>query len=114
MLWPDFVPNAAHPVQDDQTFCPNCGTRVADPEGSLPASDFYPPFTAQEAGPWAGSPMPSRFIPNAGQGFGPRCATKKEFLMLPENKKLRAARSGGRHHLLHLRRSHPAADDNFP
>lgn len=76
-------------MQDDQTFCPNCGTRVADPEGA-PASDFYPPFTAQEAGSVGGQPYAQSVYPNAGQGFGPRCTTKKEFLMLPENKKLRS------------------------
>lgn len=84
-----FCPKCGTSLQDDQTFCPNCGTRVADPEGA-PASDFYPPFTAQEAGSVGGQPYAQSVYPNAGQGFGPRCATKKEFLMLPENKKLRS------------------------
>ena len=84
-------------------FCPQCGTTCrmtrpsaptaapgfADPEGASPAT-FIHPLRHRRPAPWAGSPMPSRFIPNAGQGFGPRCATKKEFLMLPENKKLRS------------------------
>lgn len=84
-----FCPKCGTSVQDDQTFCPNCGTRVADPEGA-PASDFYPPFTAQEAGSVGGQPYAQSVYPNAGQGFGPRCTTRKEFLMLPENKKLRS------------------------
>ena len=84
-----FCPKCGTSVQDNQTFCPNCGTRVADPEGA-PASDYYPPFTAQVAGSVGGKPYAQSVYPNAGQGFGPRCTTKKEFLMLPENKKLRS------------------------
>lgn len=84
-----FCPKCGTSLQDDQTFCPNCGTRVAPSETAQPGNG-YPPFTAQEANSMGGQPYGQPVYPNAGQGFGPRCATKKEFLKLPENKKLRS------------------------
>lgn len=84
-----FCPQCGTTVQDDQTFCPNCGTRVALPEASQSGNGF-PPYTAQEANTMGDQPYGQPVYPNGGQGFGPRCATKKEFLQLPENKKLRS------------------------
>lgn len=84
-----FCPKCGTSLQDDQTFCPNCGTRVAPSETAQPGNG-YPPFTAQEPNSMGGHPYAQPFYSNGGQGFGPRCATKKEFLQLPENKKLRS------------------------
>lgn len=84
-----FCPKCGTSLQDDQAFCPNCGTRVASPEA--PQTDGPgQPFTAAGANSMGGQPYTQPFYPNGGQSFGPRCATKKEFLMLPENKKLRS------------------------
>ena len=84
-----FCPQCGTTVQDDQTFCPNCGTRVVLPEAPQSGNGFSP-YTAQQANAMGGQPYGQPGYPDGGQGFSPRCATKKEFLQLPENKKLRS------------------------
>ena len=60
-----YCPNCNQPCEDTETFCGNCGANLnAAPD------------------------------PSAAYGAAPRVSTKKEFLNLPENKKVKSEISG--------------------
>ena len=88
-----YCSNCGTALKDDQTFCPNCGTRASAPEASTSGS-FNQPFTPPVSDQGQGFVPPVYSYGSQGGGF--KCTTKKEFLALPENKKIRSQiRSSG-------------------
>lgn len=88
-----FCSNCGTALKDDQVFCPNCGARTATSGVSFP-DDSNQPFTTPVSDQSQGFVPPAYSYRSQGGSF--KCTTKKEFLALPENKKIRSQiRSAG-------------------
>ena len=74
-----YCPNCNQPCGDTETFCGNCGANL----NAAPA-----PQSAPNQAPYQGGYAASG--PYAAYGAAPRVSTKKEFLNLPENKKVKS------------------------
>lgn len=77
-----YCPTCNQPCEDNEVFCGNCGTNLL--AGSAPQAPYQ-------------SPVQGGYAPNgvyAPYNAAPRAATKKEFLNLPENKKIKSEING--------------------
>ena len=75
-------PSCGAVCNDNEKFCGSCGHSFLDVD--INASKDQPNAPAEDAYPGYGQPAP----------YAPKVATKKEFLKLPENKKLRSELNG--------------------